>query len=118
MLRNSALSWAAARFWSYRTCSRRGRPPCTGGAVDGRLPRRPELWRIGSCRDAGPRWLTLPVLALHGLCAAWWIGAFAPLLLALRRLTGEQALLLLRAFSRLVDDFTKLPFRATIVVQE
>jgi copper transport protein len=53
----------------------------------------------GHAATAGPRWLTLPVLALHGLCAAWWVGAFAPLLLALRRLPGDQALVLLRAFS-------------------
>jgi copper transport protein len=31
----------------------------------------------GHAATAGPRWLTLPVLALHGLCAAWWVGAFA-----------------------------------------
>jgi copper transport protein len=53
----------------------------------------------GHAATAGPRWLTLPVLTLHGLCAAYWVGAFAPLLLALRRLPGDQALVLLRAFS-------------------
>jgi copper transport protein len=53
----------------------------------------------GHAVTAGPRWITRPALVLHALCAAYWAGAFAPLLLALRRLSREDALVLLRAFS-------------------
>jgi copper transport protein len=53
----------------------------------------------GHAATAGPGWITWPVLVLHALCAAYWVGAFAPLLLALRRLARYQALALMRAFS-------------------
>ncbi len=39
----------------------------------------------GHAATAGPRWLTVPVLALHALSAAFWVGALWPLLLILRR---------------------------------
>lgn len=53
----------------------------------------------GHAATAAPRWATLPALMLHALCAAYWVGAFAPLLLALRRLPRGQAQALLAAFS-------------------
>ena len=53
----------------------------------------------GHAATAGPAWLTLPALVLHALCAAFWVGAFAPLLLALRRLPRHEAHALLAAFS-------------------
>jgi copper transport protein len=53
----------------------------------------------GHAATAGPPWITLPAITLHALCAAFWIGAFAPLLLALRRLPRDQVLVLMRAFS-------------------
>jgi copper transport protein len=53
----------------------------------------------GHAATAGPGWITRPALMLHALCAAYWVGAFAPLLLALRRLPSDRALPLLRAFS-------------------
>jgi copper transport protein len=53
----------------------------------------------GHAATSGPAWITRPALVLHALCAAYWVGAFAPLLLALRRLPREGALVLLRAFS-------------------
>jgi copper transport protein len=55
--------------------------------------------RSGHAATAGPASLTLPALALHGLCAAYWVGAFAPLLVALRRLPRHEAHALLAAFS-------------------
>jgi copper transport protein len=55
----------------------------------------------GHAATAGPRWVTMPALSVHALCAAFWIGAFAPLLLGLRRLPGAGALVLVQAFSRL-----------------
>ena len=53
----------------------------------------------GHAATAGPGWITLPALMLHALCAAYWVGAFGPLLVALRRLPRDQALILIRAFS-------------------
>jgi copper transport protein len=52
----------------------------------------------GHAATAGPRWLTAPVIALHVLCAAFWVGAFWPLLLALGRAEAKARL---QAFSRL-----------------
>lgn len=53
----------------------------------------------GHAATAGPPWITVPALTLHALCAACWVGAFAPLLLALRRLPRHEAHALLAAFS-------------------
>ena len=53
----------------------------------------------GHAATAGPAWITVPALTLHALSAAWWVGAFAPLLLALRRLPRAEAHALLMAFS-------------------
>ena len=53
----------------------------------------------GHATTAGPGWITRPALMLHALCAAYWVGAFAPLFFALRRLPRDRALLLIRAFS-------------------
>ncbi len=52
----------------------------------------------GHAATAGPRWLTVPVLGLHTLCAAFWVGALWPLLLILRR---GGAKMLVEAFSTL-----------------
>jgi copper transport protein len=54
----------------------------------------------GHAVTAGPPWVTMPALSVHALCAAYWVGAFAPLLLGLRRLPRAQALLVVRAFAR------------------
>jgi copper transport protein len=53
----------------------------------------------GHAATAGPAWITLPALMLHALCAAYWVGAFAPLFLALRRRPSDEVLVLMRAFS-------------------
>jgi copper transport protein len=52
----------------------------------------------GHAATAGPRWLTAPVIALHVLGAAFWVGALWPLLLALG---GAEAKTRLQAFSTL-----------------
>ncbi|MGH6921876.1 MAG: CopD family protein, partial [Geminicoccaceae bacterium] len=53
----------------------------------------------GHAATAGPAWITMPALTLHALGAAYWVGAFAPLLMALRRLPRPEAYALLAAFS-------------------
>jgi copper transport protein len=53
----------------------------------------------GHAATAGPVWITVPALTVHALCAAYWVGAFAPLLVALRRLPRAEAHALLAAFS-------------------
>jgi copper transport protein len=53
----------------------------------------------GHAATSGPAWITRPALMLHALGAAYWMGGFAPLLVALRRLPRENTLVLLRAFS-------------------
>jgi copper transport protein len=82
----------------------------TGAAFMERRRERPVLL-VGAClvaasfalsghaSTAGPAWLTLPALAVHAWSAAFWVGAFAPLLLALRRLPRDEAHALLAAFS-------------------
>jgi copper transport protein len=52
----------------------------------------------GHAATAGPRWLTAPVIALHVLSAAFWVGALWPLLLALG---SAEAKARLQAFSTL-----------------
>ncbi len=52
----------------------------------------------GHAATAGPRWLTVPALGLHVLCAAFWVGALWPLRLALG---GAAAKAQLQAFSTL-----------------
>ena len=47
------------------------------------------------------RWLLAPLLALHVSLVAFWLGALAPLLLALRHETAADAARLLRRFSGL-----------------
>ncbi|HET6518958.1 MAG TPA: CopD family protein [Geminicoccaceae bacterium] len=53
----------------------------------------------GHVTAAGPVWLTAPVLFLHGLAIAFWIGSLAPLLLRVAR-EGRAAAPLLERFSR------------------
>ncbi|TPN79402.1 copper resistance protein CopC [Mesorhizobium sp. CU2] len=55
----------------------------------------------GHASAAEPRWLTRPLVFLHGTAIAFWAGALAPLGLALRRQPSE-AQLFLRRFSRAI----------------
>ncbi|MGH6943748.1 MAG: copper resistance protein CopC, partial [Geminicoccaceae bacterium] len=55
----------------------------------------------GHAATAAPHWITVPVLGLHALCAAFWIGALWPLLLLVLRLPRAEAKEKVRAFSSL-----------------
>ena len=58
-----------------------------------------SLALTGHALTAGPLWLTAPVLAIHVLMAAFWLGALWPLWQAVGRRRPEAALDLLRRFS-------------------
>ncbi|CDX20250.1 putative copper resistance protein D [Mesorhizobium sp. ORS 3324] len=55
----------------------------------------------GHASSAEPQWLTRPLVFLHGAAIAFWIGALAPLGLALRHRPAE-AKTFLRRFSRTI----------------
>ncbi len=55
----------------------------------------------GHAATAPPRWLSAPLVALHGLMAAYWVGSFWPLIMALRTEPIAEAARLTRRFSRL-----------------
>jgi copper transport protein len=58
-----------------------------------------SLALTGHALTAGPLWLTLPLLAIHVLIAAFWLGSLWPLWQAVARRRPEAALALLRRFS-------------------
>ena len=58
-----------------------------------------SLALTGHAVTAGPLWLTVPVLTIHVLVAAFWLGSLWPLWLAVGQPTPECALALLRRFS-------------------
>jgi copper transport protein len=39
-----------------------------------------SLAATGHAASASPQWLTRPTVFLHGICVAYWVGAFAPLI--------------------------------------
>jgi copper transport protein len=78
-----------------RKAGRLGAPALAGGACLVAL----NFALSGHAATAGPAWITMPALTLHALGAAYWVGAFAPLLIALRRLPRPEAYALLAAFS-------------------
>ena len=55
----------------------------------------------GHASAAEPQWLTRPLVFLHGMAIAFWVGALAPLGLALRQQPAE-ARVFLRRFSRAI----------------
>ncbi|WP_083897540.1 copper resistance CopC/CopD family protein [Azospirillum sp. B506] len=67
------------------------------GAVIGAV----SLALTGHAATAPPRWLSAPLVALHGLMAAFWIGALWPLAVALQTEPAGEAARLIRRFSRL-----------------
>ncbi|AWB08347.1 hypothetical protein A6A40_25255 (plasmid) [Azospirillum humicireducens] len=67
------------------------------GAVTGAV----SLALTGHAATAPPQWLSAPLVALHGLTAAFWIGALWPLAVALRTEPAGEAARLIRRFSRL-----------------
>ncbi|MEI6559276.1 MAG: CopD family protein [Rhodospirillaceae bacterium] len=60
-----------------------------------------SLTLTGHAAGAPPRLLAMPVVALHGLAAAFWIGSLWPLAVTLRRQPAAEAAIVVRRFSRL-----------------
>lgn len=77
--------------------SKAGRLLLPAGALLGAL----SLAATGHAATAPPRWLAAPLVALHGLMAAFWVGALWPLAVALRLEPPAEAARLTRRFSRL-----------------
>lgn len=55
----------------------------------------------GHASSASPQWLTRPAVALHGVAAAFWIGALIPLRAAIRE-GGREGVLAVERFSRTI----------------
>ncbi|WP_161958028.1 copper resistance protein CopC [Azospirillum palustre] len=60
-----------------------------------------SLALTGHAATAPPRWLSAPLVALHGLMAAFWVGSLWPLAVALRTEPAGEAARLIQRFSRL-----------------
>lgn len=60
-----------------------------------------SLTTTGHAATAPPRWLSAPLVGLHGLMAAYWLGSLWPLAVALRSEPLAEAARLTRRFSRL-----------------
>ncbi|WP_376963166.1 copper resistance protein CopC [Azospirillum sp. A26] len=69
--------------------------------VTGALLGAASLAATGHAATASLRWLSAPLVGLHGLMAAFWIGAFWPLSMALRLESPAEAARLTRRFSRI-----------------
>lgn len=67
------------------------------GAVGAAL----ALTATGHAATAEPRWLSAPLVALHALGVAFWIGAFWPLAVVLRTEPAAEAARIVRRFSGL-----------------
>ncbi|MDQ2105747.1 copper resistance D family protein, partial [Azospirillum isscasi] len=65
------------------------------GAVGASL----ALAATGHAATAEPRWLSVPLVALHGLAVGFWIGSFWPLAVLLRTEPPHESLRLVRRFS-------------------
>src|SRR5699024_4121989 len=55
----------------------------------------------GHAASPSPRWLPTPAVVSHALVAAYWVGAFWPLLWHLRRRQLPDSAVVIRRFSRL-----------------
>jgi len=60
-----------------------------------------SLAATGHAATASPRWLSAPLVAVHGLMAAYWLGSLWPLAVALRTEPPDEATRLIRRFSHL-----------------
>ncbi|MCW2235643.1 copper resistance protein CopC [Azospirillum canadense] len=67
------------------------------GAVGAAL----ALTATGHAATAEPRWLSVPLVALHALGVAFWIGSFWPLAVVLRTEAATEAVRIVRRFSGL-----------------
>lgn len=72
-----------------------GRVLLVTGAVGAAL----ALATTGHAATAEPRWLSVPLVALHSLAVAFWIGSFWPLAVLLRTEPPAESLRLVRRFS-------------------
>lgn len=72
-----------------------------GVLLAGALTGLAALALTGHAATAPPRWLSVPLVALHGLVAAFWLGSLWPLLVVLRDSRPGEALAVVRRFSRL-----------------
>jgi copper transport protein len=70
-----------------------------GIAVIGSLMAVGSFGLTGHAATAAPKWLATPSVALHVLCAAFWLGALRPLLSALRREPAVAAARFIERFS-------------------
>lgn len=70
----------------------------------------------GHAATASPRWLTTPAVVIHGLAAAFWIGALWPLAWTLRHRQTAEAASVIRRFSRLAVVTTALLVLAGIAL--
>jgi copper transport protein len=84
--------------------------------VTGALLGAASLAATGHAATASPRWLSAPLVGLHGLMAAYWIGALWPLSMALRLESPAEAARLVRRFSRLAVGAVALLVGAGIVL--
>lgn len=76
--------------------SRAGKALLLAGALSAAL----SLAVTGHAGTASPRWLSFPLVFLHGLAAAFWVGALWPLAVMLRAQAGFGVLHAVRRFSR------------------
>lgn len=60
-----------------------------------------SLAATGHAGTSPPRWLSVPLVVVHGLAAMLWVGALGPLALVLTREDAARALPLVRRFSAL-----------------
>ncbi|MDY0071645.1 MAG: copper resistance protein CopC [Thauera sp.] len=69
--------------------------------LSGALMAALSLAVTGHAGTASPRWLSLPLVFLHGLAAEFWVGALWPLTVLLRGDPNPQMLAMVRRFSRI-----------------
>ncbi|HEN8221975.1 TPA: copper resistance protein CopC [Pseudomonas aeruginosa] len=84
-----------AGLWQRRTSI--GMLLLSGGALMGAL----SFAVTGHIGTAPPRSASIPLVFMHGLAAAFWVGSLWPLSVVLRHETGAQALETVQRFSRI-----------------
>lgn len=70
----------------------------------------------GHAATASPRWLMAPVVVLHALTAAFWIGALWPLARTLRHCRTQTSIFVIRRFSRLAVAAVALLVLAGVMI--
>ena len=94
----AAAAGMAAIVLGLRTLRRPAAPVLL---VAGALAAFLSLAASGHAATAPPRWLSAPLVVLHGAAAAYWIGAFWPLAVVLRVESPDAALAIVRRFARI-----------------